>query len=275
MSLRSQQSSERIVGQDPGANAASIGQLLTRLHPAVTRYRQPLAARLFGEDERIDSLYVLSSGWAMKCKWLIDGRRQILDFALPGDVLGCVGIRRSTHGAEMLTHGEVVAVPRGLFEALARANPELAMDVCLQLEAAEQRAHEHIASISCRSAHLRVCRLLVELAERQLPAGAPRRDLCLPLPLKQVHIADALGLRIETVCRVLGHLARAGVAHLKSGRLRIADLDELRAEGERETPPSAGAVLPWTPRPAAATPEPMVAAAWLGRVADEPQRSRK
>lgn len=230
------------------AGLAPFAERLMRLHPAITRCVHPAGARLFAEDETIDRLYVVAKGWALKSKWLIDGRRQILDFALPGDVLGSVGARRMSHGVEMLTGGEVVLVPRGLFEAVAHANPEIAVEVCRQREAAEQRAHERIASISCRSARLRVCRLLVELGERQLDRGAVRRELRLPLPLRQIHLADALGLRIETVCRVLGQLSRSGIARLKSGWLHVADLDALRAEAEREDSPPATAAPAWTSR---------------------------
>ncbi len=38
-------------------------------------------------------LYTVLSGWAFRYKMLPDGRRQILNFALPGDLVGSVGRR--------------------------------------------------------------------------------------------------------------------------------------------------------------------------------------
>lgn len=254
MTSRTLKSSNAIEAGLRDANLPPLAQRLLRLHPAITRCGHAAGGRLFADDESIDRLYVLGRGWALKSKWLIDGRRQILDFALPGDVLGSVGTRRMSYGVEMLTDGEVVVVPRGLFEAIALANPDVALEVCRLNEAAEQRAFERIASISCRSARLRVCRLLVELTERQSGRGPATHDLHLPLPLRQIHIADALGMRIETVCRVLGQLSRSGIACLKSGWLHVADLDALRAEGEREEAAPAAAVLPWVAHTAAIEP---------------------
>lgn len=236
-----------VLGSAGSRNAdVFIPDLLAKLHYRAQPLRIAAGAQLFAEDDDVDRLVMIASGWAIKSKSLIDGRRQIVDFALPGDVLGSVRGARMRHAAEMLTAGEIVSIPSTLFVALAGPNPELALQVATRFEAVEMRAYERIAAISCRSAHLRVARLLTELVERQLPPGAPTRDLRLTLPLRQIHIADALGLRIETVCRVLGQLARAEIAHLRSGRLHVADLDALRRECDRESPPPAGKAIGWS-----------------------------
>lgn len=243
----------------------SVADRLMRLHPAISRCGHPAGARLFAEDETIDRLYGLAAGWALKTKWLIDGRRQILDFALPGDVLGSVGAHRMSYGVEMLTAGDVVLVPRGLFAAVACANPEIALEVCRQREAAEQRAYDHIASIGCRSARIRVCRLLVEFIARQPQPPGTIGELRRRLPLRQVHIADALGLRIETVCRVLGQLARSGIAVLRSGWLTVADPEALRAEAERDEPAAPTGASSWAPRGPLIESPPSLDAAARGR----------
>ncbi|OWJ66389.1 Crp/Fnr family transcriptional regulator [Inquilinus limosus] len=45
-------------------------------------------ARIMTEGDRNPPLYTVASGWAMRFKILQDGRRQILSFILPGDVIG-------------------------------------------------------------------------------------------------------------------------------------------------------------------------------------------
>lgn len=239
------QSSKSIRHDVPPAQVLDVGvaELLTRLHHRAQRHPLAAGAPLFAEDDQVDRVFVVASGWAVKSKSLIDGRRQILDFALPGDVLGSLCGARSSHAAEMLTSGEVVGIPIELFVAMAGSNPQLAIEIARRFEAAELRAYERIAAISCRSAHLRVCRLLTELVLRQIPPGDTAQVLRLTLPLRQIHIADALGLRIETVCRVLGRLSRSGIAHLRSGELTVGDLAALQMECERESPPPAGKVV--------------------------------
>src|SRR5436305_11872674 len=46
---------------------------------------------VFVEGDKNAILYTLLSGWAFRYKMLPDGRRQILNFALPGDLIGVQG----------------------------------------------------------------------------------------------------------------------------------------------------------------------------------------
>lgn len=43
---------------------------------------------LVRENQTNAKLFTLYSGWAFRCKTLSDGRRQILNFLLPGDLVG-------------------------------------------------------------------------------------------------------------------------------------------------------------------------------------------
>jgi CRP-like cAMP-binding protein len=84
-----------------------------------------------------------------------------------------------------------------------------------------------MTSIGCRSARVRVCRLLLELAARASPDGELAAQATVPMPLSQRHIADATALRVETVCRALVQLHDDGVAALRRGYLRVADAQAL------------------------------------------------
>lgn len=241
-------------------DATGLARWLTRHHHRAMRCQMTSGTQVFSEDDEVDHLYVLARGWALKYKSLFDGRRQVLDFALPGDVLGFVGERRARHAVEMLTDGEVVSIPRELFGSFATAHPELTLNLARQFERAATRAHEHMVSIGCRSAMSRVSRLLMELAERHVTAGDLRRNIEIATPIRQLHIADALGLRGETVCRVLKRLAKANIATFRHGLLHIPLLDDLQrvAESpEAEKPlaratPYRAATAPREPTPAAA-----------------------
>ncbi|RYF52642.1 MAG: cyclic nucleotide-binding domain-containing protein, partial [Comamonadaceae bacterium] len=54
------------------------------------------------ENERSSHLYTLYAGWAFRYKTLSDGRRQILHFLLPGDLMGLQDefAEGRTHGVE-------------------------------------------------------------------------------------------------------------------------------------------------------------------------------
>ena len=54
---------------------------------------------IFVEGTNSPHLYTMLSGWALKYKTLEDGRRQVLNFALPGDFLGPAGLHLRQHRA--------------------------------------------------------------------------------------------------------------------------------------------------------------------------------
>lgn len=227
---------------------------LERIHHEITRHRMARDARLIVEGDDCGYLYVLTKGWALKYKSSVEGRRQIVDFALPGDVLGFIESRPAPYAVDMLTDGEVVAIPRMLFDGAVASRSDFAGHVCRQLEEAETRAYDRIASIGYRSALRRVCQLLLELSGRLDAGCADPSEHDWALPLRQQHFGDALGLRVETVCRALVELRRRGIATLRRGRLRVLDMNALVAESQATSDPAdAPPVLPATLRGSAST----------------------
>jgi CRP-like cAMP-binding protein len=113
--------------------------LATHFARAVRR-RLAKGAHLFLEGAESDHLYFFLRGWAMKYKSLLDGRRQILDFVLPGEPLGFVAAQPAPYAVEMLNDAEIVAVSRRAFDDLFASDPGFARAICRELEAAGARA---------------------------------------------------------------------------------------------------------------------------------------
>jgi CRP-like cAMP-binding protein len=60
----------------------------------------PAGTEIIRADEENSELYTLYAGWAFRFKVLPDGRRQILNFLLPGDLLKRIPVilKHSLHG---------------------------------------------------------------------------------------------------------------------------------------------------------------------------------
>src|SRR6201995_2651319 len=76
-------------------------------------------------------LYTILSGWAFRYKTLPDGRRQILNYALPSDL---IGLQSSVHeqmedSGEGLTDMKLCVFPREKLWDLYSGHPTLAFDV--------------------------------------------------------------------------------------------------------------------------------------------------
>jgi CRP/FNR family transcriptional regulator, anaerobic regulatory protein len=185
---------------------------------------------LYFQGDECRYINLLLDGWAFRHHNLEDGRRQILDFALAGAVFGFPATNILTDGVEALTPCTFSVFTRdNLFDLLQRV-PVLGLRFIEIMAGGEARAYEHLTSVGRRSARERVANLLMELllrARRRVPADGTAR---MTLPLMQPHIADALGLASETVCRTLAAMRRDGVVVLRAQKLEVLDIDRLAEE---------------------------------------------
>ena len=93
-----------------------------------SQYRTiPAGTDIYSEGEASDDLYMVVEGWVFQHQILEDGRRQILDFALPGSLLGFQPDRGAemTHAAEALTRATVAVIPRDRLGEFLSRDPEL------------------------------------------------------------------------------------------------------------------------------------------------------
>lgn len=226
----------------PSVLAAGLSmQDMLRVNAARPHFRTVKAGEaLYFQGDECRNIYVLLDGWAFRHQSLENGRRQILDFALPGALFGLSSSATMAHGVETLTSCVFSAFAReNLFDLLQRV-PILSLHFVELMAVAEARAFEHLTSVGRRSARQRVANLLHELLTRSRQIGHAEATAGMSLPLMQPHIADALGLASETVCRTLAAMRKDGVLILRGKRLEVLDIDRLTEEAgvEHDTPPT-------------------------------------
>lgn len=181
-----------------------------------------------GQDKSVVSVFL--SGWAFRYQTLADGKRQILDFLLPGALIGFGSGETNSYGVATVTNCTVASLPPACFYRLLSDCPALAIRVAECLAMSEMRAHDHMTTLGRRNARERVASLIVELTSRIQLKKLSAEAGALELPITQVMIGDALGLSNEHVCRTLARLAEDGVLELDRHALRVLDPEALAAE---------------------------------------------
>ena len=201
---------------------------IKREHLAVQAGTQIIRA-----EEESSEIYTLYAGWAFRFRVLPDGRRQILTFLLPGDLLGLQAAMfdAARHGIEALTDVELCLLPRRDIWALFGQMPELAFDVTWLGSHEESYVDENLTSVGRRSATERIAALIVLLYKRA-DALALVTDGTFAFPLSQQHIADALGLSLVHTNKTLGRLRRLGMFTQANGSFTLTNPRVLERVGQ-------------------------------------------
>ena len=168
-------------------------------------------SEIYGENEPADYLYKVVSGTVRTYKVLVDGRRQIGGFHLPGDMFGFESGDEHTFSAEAITDCKILVIRRSAVIALAARDNDVAQQMWALTARELQRVQDHIM-VLIKSARERVASFLLEMAGRAAGGGA------VELPMSRQDIADYLGLTIETVSRTLTQLEKTAAIELPTSR---------------------------------------------------------
>jgi CRP/FNR family transcriptional regulator, anaerobic regulatory protein len=167
-------------------------------------------ATVFFEGSDAKSYFKVTRGIIRTCKLLLDGRRLISDFYLPGDFFGLTGEGENLWSAEAVTAVTLMRWTRKHVDGLAEQH--LGVAKCLRSMVSDDivSAQEHMLLLGRKDATEKVASFLLMMADR---GGDSQR---VSLPMTRLDMADYLGLTVETVSRT--------VTQLRSRRLiRVQD----------------------------------------------------
>lgn len=195
------------------------------------------------EEEQARHLFTVLEGVLIRYRSLEDGRRQIVNFMFPGDLVGLQGAfdEPSSHSVEALTSARLCVFRRSDFVHLIKENPRLGYDVTW-LAAKEETALEgHIVSLGQRNAKERVVFLAVWLLDRAISTGVAEEGNILQIPVTQSQISEMLGLSLVHTNRTIRALDRENLVQWNQREICVPDMEqasdfadfELSSKGQR------------------------------------------
>jgi len=195
-------------------------------------------------DEGVNSPHVFTvlSGWGLREKSLADGRRQILNFVLPGDLVGLQAAMFDAmdHSVEALTGMTLCVFPRSDIQRLFHDQPSLGFTVVWHAARNERLLDATLMSVGRCSARERIARALLTIYGKARRIGLSEADGTLSAPITQQHLADALGLSLVHTNRTLKGMVGDGLLRWRAGRLQLLDAARLRDIAQMdETAPAA------------------------------------
>ena len=174
-------------------------------------------------------IYTLLFGVLFRYRILEDGRRQIVNFVFPGDLIGLQGAMDDPlmHGCEALTDATLCVFSRDRIIELFAEQPRLGYDLTWLAAKEESALEEHLVSIGRRTAKERMVYLALFLIERGMATGMIKKDT-LEISITQGQISDTLGLSLVHTNRTLQALRKQGLVHWTLNSISIPDIAAAR-----------------------------------------------
>ena len=187
---------------------------------------------LISEGDTPRSIFVILDGWACHYRSLENGRRQIVDFAIPGDLcdLNLFVLDRMDHSIGAVTRLKVAEVGREVFRRVVTNFPNITTALWWVELVSKSIHREWIVNVGQRSARQRIAHLFCEMYLRLESVGLTEGFSC-DFPLTQNEIAETTGLTSVHVNRSVQELRREGLIEFERRRLTIPDMLALQGAG--------------------------------------------
>jgi len=205
--------------------------LSPRLLAAFTQYGRRFTkdSTLLLEGDECRAVYYVLAGWLTLSKALEEGQNQIIDFALPGDIVEAAAAdgKMASVSVEALTEGVLAAFPSHKWENMICDLPELHR-LAHRVEAARQaRRAERMLRLGKGSAEMRLAYAIVEFCIR-IDSVSDAEVPEFHIPLTQQQLGDYVGLSSVHVCRTIRRLARNGILEMHDHMdIRVLDFRAL------------------------------------------------
>ena len=182
------------------------------------------------------SLYAIRSGFVKSTMTLDDGRERVTGLHMSGELIGMDAINTGQYMCDAVTleDSSVCAIPFDELECLTRSIP--ALQQYLHRMMSREIAHDYgvMLLLGSMRAEERVAVFLVNISKRYAARGYSATHI--NLRLKREEIGSYLGLKLETVSRVLSRFQEDRLITVQHKDVEIKDLDRLnRMVNHRDT----------------------------------------
>ena len=205
-----------------GTAANRVDELVT------TRIRLRKGDRLYRAGAIFTALYAIRSGSLKTMLLAEEGRDQVAGYHMPGEVVGLDGIGNNAHECEAiaLEDSEVCVLPFDRIEQAAREYPALQHNVHRSLSREISRQRSLMLLLGTMRADQRLAAFLLDLSERYQARGYSPSEFILRMTREE--IGSYLGLKLETVSRLLSRLQQEGLIQVQGRVVKLLERAALK-----------------------------------------------
>jgi CRP-like cAMP-binding protein len=175
-------------------------------------------------------LCFVKDGYAMRYKLLRNGKRQILNVILPGDIVGLPGsfYERAVYSVTAITDLRMNVCSLDSYVQLCYRHPQYGLALTwIAVQEATTYA-EHVIDVGRRAPVERLSHFLLELHARLKAVGRAEKTR-FTLPFSQEVIADVLGLSVPHLNRMMQQLRKEKLIADSERVIEFLDTDALQS----------------------------------------------
>ena len=178
---------------------------------------------VFKANDKIDGIYAVKSGAIKTSIANEQGQEQVLEFHLPGDVLGFDAFNTGTHlcDATALDDTLLCKIPMEVFDDLCVRLPGIRQEMIHQVGKEITHNQNMLFSLGQQHADERVALFLIKLAAHYQSRGYSPREFTLPMPRQD--LSNYLGMAVETLSRIISRITESGIITIDHRRVNIHD----------------------------------------------------
>ena len=173
-------------------------------------------------------LCFVESGFASRYKLLRNGKRQIVNLILPGDVIGLPGsfLEKACYSVIAISDMKLQVCSINEYVRLCYRRPQFALMLSWLAVQESITCAEHAINIGRRTPPERLSHFLLEVHSRLEAVGLAQKD-SFDLPFSQEIMSDVLGLSVPHLNRTLAKLRGEGLIDVAAHRIRLVDVKAL------------------------------------------------
>ncbi|RQS08691.1 fumarate/nitrate reduction transcriptional regulator Fnr [Burkholderia sp. Bp9002] len=182
---------------------------------------------LFRSGDAFHSIYAVRTGSFKTVMVHRDGNEQVTGFQIVGEVLGLDGLHGGHHNGDAiaLEDSTVCIIPFGQLEQLCREVRPMQQHVYQMMGGEIVRESSLMLLLGTMTAEQRVAAFLLNLSARFKARGYSSAEFVLRMTRDE--IGEYLGMKLETVSRMLSKFQRSGMVATRGKQIRIVDADGL------------------------------------------------
>lgn len=182
---------------------------------------------IFNEGAYPHGLYCINTGKVKISQMGDEGREAIVRLAKTGNIIGykaLLGGNRYTASAIALEDSSVCFIPKDIFFAILKKDPDLSLSLLSLLSTELHNAETKIVQLAQKPVRERLAEALLFISETY---GLEEDGSTINVQLSRDEIANIVGTATESTIRLLSDLRKEGVIQLSGKKIQVLDKQKL------------------------------------------------